>query len=232
MRIALVLLALAAPPAGALELLTEQNPPFNYLANGVAAGPSTEIVGEMARRAGIQPKIALGPWQPAFERARDGDGACVFSTARTPQRVHAFQWVGPIARGEYTAFSRAGFQGQPKRVDDLKSYRIGVVNDARAEYLRSRGFTNLVTFTDDREIPKQIGNSVDLWVTQALRAESTAASVGVEDLKAVFRAILVQDYWLACGRKVPAGTIAKLNEALAGMMKDGTVRRILRAGVF
>ena len=223
---------MVAPQAGALELLTEQNPPFNYLANGVPAGPSTAVVQEMARRAAVPAKISLTAWQTAYARARDGDDACVYSTARIPARFDLFQWVGPIARGEYGAFGLPSFSGTPKRVDDLKAFRIGVANDARAQYLRSRGFTNLVTFDDDREIPKQLGNTVDLWVTQALRAQETARSAGVSDLKPVFAAILVQEYWLACGKKVPEETVSKLSESLREMIKDGTFRRILRGGVF
>ena len=232
LRLACAALALHCAPAAALELLTEQNPPFNYLANGVPAGPSTAIVDEMARRAGIKAKISLVAWQAAFEKARDGEEACVFSTARTPQRADLFQWVGPIARGEYAAFGLPVFQGQPKRVDDLKAFRIGVVDDARGQYLRNRGFTNLVLFKDDREIPKALGTTVDLWVTQALRAADTARTAGVADLKVVFGGILVQEYWLACGKKVPSQTVEKLDEALAAMLKDGTVRRIVRGGVF
>jgi polar amino acid transport system substrate-binding protein len=229
-RIVLVCaLALTTLPACALELLTEENPPFNYAINGVPGGPATQIVKEMARRAEIPGEVKLLVWKDAYERALNGD-ACVFSTARNAQRFDLFQWVGPIMRGQYSAFGRDGFKGQVKRVDDLKTYRIGVVNDARAAYLKERGFTNLVIFDSDRDIPKQLGAGVDLWVTQALRAGEIASAAGVTDLKEVFAAILAQDYFLACGKKVSAQTVAKLSDAIAAMRKDGGLRKILLPG--
>lgn len=227
----LVLLALAVAQAHALELLTEENPPFNYAISGVPTGPATEIVKEMARRAGFPAKVELLPWKEAFERARDGTDACVFSTARNAERFEQFRWVGPIIRGQYSAFGRQAFGGNPRNVNDLKKYRIGVVDDARGAYLRERGFTNLVLFTDDREIPKQLGDRVELWVTQALRAGEIASAGGVTDLKVVFDAILLQDYWLACGRKVPAPTAQKLQDAYDWMRKDGGLRKITRPGM-
>ena len=44
----------------------------------------------------------------------------------------------------YSAFALEGFDTKIGRVDDLKKYRIGVVADARATYLRQRGFTTLI----------------------------------------------------------------------------------------
>ena len=44
----------------------------------------------------------------------------------------------------YSAFALEGLDTKIGRVDDLKKYRIGVVADARATYLRQRGFTTLI----------------------------------------------------------------------------------------
>ena len=39
--------AMTAPAADALTLLTEENPPFNYTEKGKVAGLSTEVVSEL-----------------------------------------------------------------------------------------------------------------------------------------------------------------------------------------
>jgi len=227
-----LIISLQSAPAAALELLTEENPPLNFTRAGKPAGLATGMVTEMAKRAGIAADVRVLAWTPAFERARDGEDACVYSTVQNPQRYDLFQWVGPIVRGQYSAYAVSSFVYPLRRVDDLKKYRIGVVKDARADYLRERGFKTLVMFDNDRDIPKNLGGvgmtAVDLWITQSFSAKEVAAAAGVRDLKLVFDAILTQDYFLACGKKVPAATVAKLTEALAAMHKDGTTERLLK----
>jgi polar amino acid transport system substrate-binding protein len=228
--IALVLACIAAP-AAALEFLTEENRPLNFSENGKPAGIATGVVAEMAKRAGVDAAIRVLAWSDAFDRALKGDDACVYSTARTAARLGQFQWIGPIARGEYSAFALAGFSETPRRVDDLKQYRIGAVEDARAEYLRSRGFPKVFIMATDAEIPKHLTvggrnpHGVDLWITQTESGPAVAEKAGVK-VKMVFSGILTQDYWLACGKKFPAETAGKLSEALAAMGKDGSLRKL------
>ena len=48
--LSLIGLALAAPAAHAVTLVTEENPPFNYTEGGKVVGLSTEIVAELGKR--------------------------------------------------------------------------------------------------------------------------------------------------------------------------------------
>ncbi len=224
-------LVVLSGPAGALTLLTEENPPLNFTRDGKAAGTSTLVVREAARRAGQSADVRVVPWNDGYAEARSNPDVCLFSTVRTPQRYKLFQWVGPINRGVWSLFGRAGFPGQPQRVDDLKQYRIGVVSDARAVYLRERGFENLVLAERDEQIPMRLvtdpgENGVDLWMTQNSGAVETARKAGVKDIKVVFSGIMSQDYWLACHLQMPAETVRALRAALAEMRKDGTLQKL------
>jgi polar amino acid transport system substrate-binding protein len=227
-----VCLALASGPGSALTLLTEENPPLNFTRDGKAAGTSTLVVQEAARRAGQTADVKVVAWSDGYAQAQSNPDVCLFSTARTPERYKLFQWAGPINRGVYSLFGRAAFADQPKRVDDLKQYRIGVVNDARAAYLRQRGFERLVALERDADIlPMLVSNpnqdGVDLWMTQAHGAAETARKAGVNDLKLVFSGIMSQDYWLACNLRMPAETVKALRAALAEMRKDGTMKKLM-----
>ena len=143
-----------------------------------------------------------------------------------------FQWVGPISRGYWSAFALEGFDDYVPRVDDLKKYRIGVVGDARARYLRQRGFTKLVEVELDTDNPGRLtldpekDNGIDLWVTQGLMAPDIARKAGAGPVKEVFAGIMSQEYWLACNLQMPKDTIRSLSEALEGMRKDGTYRKL------
>src|SRR5690348_2298170 len=127
-RAAVVLAACFAafPEAGAaVTFLTEENPPLNFTQDGKAAGTSTLVVQEIARRAGESTEVKVVPWNDGYAQARSSPSVCLYSTVRNPERNKLFQWVGPINRGVYSLFGRAAFADQPKRVDDLKQYRIG-----------------------------------------------------------------------------------------------------------
>ncbi len=220
-----------AAGAAAQVFLTEENPPLNYTRAGQPAGPSVAMVREMARRAGLPPaEIRVQPWERSYAQARDGD-ACVFSTARVPARLPLFQWVGPIGRGQYSLFAPPGFRADIHHADDLKRFRIGVLNDARAAYLRQRGFPNVVALDSQAEILRRLNldpardDAVDLWLTQHDGAQAVASAAGVE-VRPVFGGLLTQDYWLACGRRVPESTVRALSTALQEMQRDGTAQRL------
>ena len=87
-----------ATPLHALVFLTEENPPFNYAASGKAAGISTEIVTEMARRAGIPAQFSVMKWEEAYQRAQADKDVCVYSIARLENRENQLRWVGELVR--------------------------------------------------------------------------------------------------------------------------------------
>lgn len=231
-RIALAILCLGiVQQAAALTFLTEDNPPLNYTRDGKITGIAAEVVAEMARRANVPAEISVLPWSEAYSRALAEPDACVFSTARLASRNNQFQWIGSIARGYWSAFALEGFTPRLARVADLKGYRVGVVRDARAEYLRQEGYTKVIEIDRDRDIPAKLTldgakpGGVDLWITQGYSAQDTAAQSGVK-VKEVFSALMSQDYWLACNLKVPRETVRALSSALNEMKKDGTHRRL------
>ena len=223
---------IAATPANALTITTEENPPLNFTKDGQVAGVSTAVVREMMKRAGLTADIAILPWAQAYAKAKDEPDTCVYSTVRNNEREAQFQWVGPIGRGEWSLFALKGFKGEAKRVDDLKQYRIGVTNDARAVYLRSRGLTNLVTAERNPELAALLTTDssqpgrVDLWMSQTNGVEEVAKQAGIGEIKMVFPAIMSQDYWLACGTKTAPDTVRALSTAASSMRRDGTMRQL------
>jgi len=227
-----VVLAAAAPYASALNFYTEDNPPLNFVHEGRLIGVAPGLVEEMARRAGVEASIRVLPWKDAYAKAQTDADACVFSTARTNARYKLFQWVGPVTRSFWSAFALADFPGKIAKADDLKKYRIGVVNDARADHLRERGFAALATFDSDRDIPGKLtldaggAGGVDIWITQGYLAPVIAREAGVPAVKEVFSSLMSQDYFVACSLRVPAAQVKAMSAALAEMRKDGTHRRI------
>ena len=97
--IALLLASAAcATWAKPLQIVTEQNPPFNYQEGKDIKGTSTEAVRALLAKAGVEGKFALMKWNEAYERAQRNANTCIYSTSRVENREKIFKWYGPIAR--------------------------------------------------------------------------------------------------------------------------------------
>ncbi len=220
-------------PSLALTLLTEENPPLNYTENGKLTGMATEVVAEMAKRAGIKAKTEVLEWKTAYQRAQGDRDTCLYATARLENRERIFTWVGPIAVSRWTLFAKEGFAPRIGSLADARPFRIGgVTYDAKTEYLKQNGVTNIVEVADDKLNPgkltldRKAPGRIDLWITNAARAKVVAAQAGVKDIKPVF-AVRDDDSYLACSPRTAAATIKALSSALESMKKDGTYNQIV-----
>src|SRR3954465_9950210 len=105
----MILSAFASVPAIALQMLTEEYPPYNYTENKALVGVSTEILVEMGKRANVPMTFAIMPWPDASDQTQKKVETCIFSTGRLPNRERIFKWVGPLATNEWGLFAKGGF---------------------------------------------------------------------------------------------------------------------------
>ena len=224
---------IAASEARALNLLTEENPPFNFSDKKKPAGASTEIVLAMAKKAGLETTVQIMPWGRAYEKAQADKETCLYSTARLSNRENAFKWVGPIATNKWALFAKKGFAGQISSLHDVRPYRVGGVRrDAKLEMLRQAGVTNIFEEDDDRRNPPKLTLDrkatlkIDLWVTGAYNAAGIARQAKVADIQRVL-VFNDQPLYLACSPRTSNATIEKLSAALDALSKDGTIKIIL-----
>ena len=231
-RLGPLLLAGIAFPACALTLLTEENPPFNYTENGKLTGLVTELVQETMRRANVPFTVEVLPWTRAYIRAQAEKDTCLFATARLENREKLFTWVGPLANNLWGVYGRGDFSGSVRLLVDLKPYRIGgVINDAKVEYLKENGVTNIRQALEDRAnpprlfLPAEDPNRIDLWVTGFFGARDVAKAARVSDIKLVF---VVRDIplYLACSPQTSPTALKALGEALEKVRADGLPARL------
>ena len=91
LRIVVILNALLVCNAAmAVNFLTEENPPLNFLRDGEISGVATGVVREMAKRASVPATVLLIPWADAFSRAQQEAETCVYSVVRNPEREKLF----------------------------------------------------------------------------------------------------------------------------------------------
>jgi len=229
-------LALAAPAASApLTLLTEDNPPFNYAEGGKPAGLVTELVQEAARRANVPYTLEMLPWARAYTRAQAERDTCLFATARLPNRERLFVWIGPLASNLWGVYGRDDWSRPVKALPDLKPFRIGgVTSDAKVDYLRENGVTNIRLAAEDRLnpprllLPAEDPDHIDLWVTGYFGAASTARAAKSGGVKLVF---VVRDIplYLACSPQTAPATVRALADAVEQMRAEGILARTASA---
>lgn len=227
-------MALAAQPALALKLLTEENPPLNYTEGKKLTGMGTEVVQEMARRAKIKLDFQVMAWNTAYEKAQADKETCLYSTARLPNRENAFKWVGPIAVNKWGLFALGGFKPQIKSLNDAKPFRIGgVARDAKTEFLKQWGVTNILEVADDKLNPGKLtlnrkeAQKIDLWITSVASAKQVAERAKVPGVKLVYL-VREEESFLACSPRTAPATLEALAAALGTMKKDGTYAKIIK----
>ena len=139
-KLAAAFLALAASvvPAAALEVMTEENAPFNFTEEGVVRGIGVDLFVAAMREAGRPfeaASIRFVPWARAYDTVRETPDTMLFSMARTEEREPLFAWVGPIQTvqiGVLALRSRGIAIASPAA---LASYRIATVRDGAPEQL-------------------------------------------------------------------------------------------------
>jgi len=228
-------LLLTCQSAFALKLLTEENPPLNFTENKKLTGMATDVARELGRRAGIALDFEIMAWDRAYEKAQADRETCLYATARLANRENAFKWVGPIAVNKWGLYALGGFNAPIKTLKDARSFRVGgVARDAKIEFLRQEGVTNIVEESDDRKNPPKLtlqrkeAQKIDLWVTSVAGAKRVAAQAKAPEVKLVYVVREVESY-LACSPRTAPATLKALADALDGMQKDGSYAKILNA---
>lgn len=228
-------LLFASQPALALKLLTEENPPLNYTEGKKLTGMGTEVVQEMGKRAKVKLDFEVMVWSKAYEKAQADKETCLYSTARLANRENAFKWVGPIAVNKWALLALDGFKQEIKSLNDAKPFRIGGVSrDAKTEFLRQWGLTNIIEVEDDKLNPGKLtlnrkeNQKIDLWITSAASAKQVAERAKVPGVKLVYT-VREEESFLACSPRTSADTLKALAAALDGMKKDGTYAKIIKA---
>jgi polar amino acid transport system substrate-binding protein len=228
------LLCMAAALAGSAEprrlhLLTESSPPVSMLAGAEVIGSGTEKVREIMARTGTGYTLDLLPWRRAYSQVQQQADSCLFSTSRTPEREVTFKWVGPTDEAEWVLLGRADRNFRLRTLDDARNLRIGTYHgDARDAYLRARGFRVDPAPVDMMNPRKLMLDRIDLWAASLKRGTAlTKQNSWGENIVPVLTFNRVGVY-LACNRAVPDGLIDRMNAALEGMGRDGTMQRIDR----
>jgi polar amino acid transport system substrate-binding protein len=131
--------------AAEFRLVTHPLAPFTTGTEGAPGGLAIEMVQRILARTGDTGHFVFEPFPRVLRDVKSGPLTIGFIVARTPEREHDMQWVGPLVVNGVYFYQRAGRPTALKSLDDARALgSIGVQNnDADRAYLEKLGFKNL-----------------------------------------------------------------------------------------
>lgn len=212
-----------------INITTEYHFPLNISEKegGDIYGLSADKVHELFKRSKISYQMKMMTWNRAFELARTSPETCVFSTARTKARESSFQWIGPIATGNWSIFGSPDKLGKVTRLEDIKKSTIGTeVGNVSVSYFSEKGF-HIVTSIESATTFKNVAiGRIDYATAGDHHGKKIIKENQLEDKVVWLFNYDSSDYYLACNNKMNEQTIAHLNAKLNEMKADGTFKNI------
>jgi len=213
-----------------LTILTENMPPLNYLKDGVLVGPSVEIVKEIQKRVGSHEQIKVFPWARAYKMALEKENVVLFGMTHTKDREDKFKWIGPLATKRDILVAKKDSGIVINSLEDAKKVkRIGTLrDDTRERLLKSHGFTNLESVSDEQKNAKKLAaGRIDLWTYKkpGLKTVCELAGVDYNEFEEVFHLRKI-DLSIAFSKKTSDSIVEKWRNAFNEMLNDGTIQRI------
>ncbi len=215
-----------------LKMLTEEYPPVTFMKDGRVSGLVTDVVREIISRQGIRDNIKLIPWEEAYKEALNNPNVVLFSTERTAKREKLFQWVGPVGKNSAIFYAK---KGSGIRINSLEAARkmaaIATTTDWFTEqYLKSQGFTNLVSSPLPVTNVKQLmDGKVQIAIFTDITIPEIAKKAGysMDALEPVFT-VSNTYFYIAISLGTPVEVVNKWQSVLAGLKSDGTFEKIYR----
>lgn len=130
--ITLTMIILLSLPVSALAdklvFATTDWPPYIISGKDKPTGMDVEIVLEVCKRLGIEPKIHVLPWKRAIQYAKNGNADAIFAIRKTEERAKFLYYPSdPINLERTVILTQKGSGVKVAGPDDLKGKKVGVV---------------------------------------------------------------------------------------------------------
>lgn len=218
------------------KIYTEHFPPYNYIEDSKITGINVEVVNQACSMANLDCQFSLYPWNRAMRLVKNNEFSGLISTAKTPERLNQFKWVGPLVSGVnciYRLSSRTDIK--VSKVEDAKAYKMGAARDAAyLKVLEKLGFTegkNLHLYLGKygQMKPLQYGR-IDMIVGSANTIFDQTIAIGLKpsDLTplVVIPSSLLLGNFLALNINVPNTIVENLQTHIDDMAQNGTMDKI------
>jgi polar amino acid transport system substrate-binding protein len=231
-KIILGIVLLSMSILNALDLMTEDYPPYNYTnEKGLPTGISVDIVKDIIKKTGDKDNITIVPWARSYHDIQIKKNQVLFVMTRTKQRENLFKWVGPLASNNWVIFANKNFKGTISSLEELKSdkYTIGTYKDDACElFLKEKNFKNFSSVPQNElNVKKLARNRIDFWITGEYQGILTAKRFNkLNKIKKVFNVKDTQLY-IAFSKDVDDSIINRWQKELDILKANGKYQKIL-----
>ena len=233
--LSLVSSSVTASSVDDILFMTEEYPPYNYEEDNKLQGIVVDTLVSVLQRVGssqTRGDIKLLPWARGYKRVQSEPDTCLFSTTRTEEREHLFEWIGPVAPEAVGLIARKETGIKIESVEDIKNYKVGTIRDDIAElYLVNAS----VSIDDMQRVAKTIQNikklnlgRIDLWAYDQNVAmwELKRNDFDSADYESVYE-LGRKNQYLACHKGTSDSVIQTLQTAIDAIKADGEYQKIL-----
>ncbi len=235
---AVVLLLLSAQfaVAGSYNLVTLENPPFEYTDNGKVTGVCVDVVTEAFKRMGHTVNIEMQPWGRGINLVKTGAKDGIFNALITPERKQ-FMVFGstPVVNESATLFVPASsgltYSGD---LNSLKGKTIGVVKgfsygEKFDGMVKSGALTGIDPSRDlNSNVKKLIGKRFDYYLGDGLVTMFTLNKMGkASAAKRLSPDVASTPTFVGFSKaKGLEALAADFDKTLKGMYDDGSYQKI------
>jgi len=218
---------------GSFQVYTENYPPLTFRdAYGNITGFGTEVVREIMKKNNQFADIRLTLWSIGYDLAQNNPNFCLFTMDRTPGRDSLFQWVGPLGTNTTFFYTKNGSGITISSLEEAKNLpAVGTVDSWFSDqYLRSLGFTNLVSDGDPVLMTKKLmSGQVQAFVCSSVTFPDIVHESGFMSNQVVPSfPLMFSDYYIAFSKNTPATIVNQWQQALDELKADGTYGEVYR----
>ena len=203
-------------------------PPFALVkGNNEADGFTVDLWNAVAKEAGLDSTIHVGPFHSILQGFKAGDIDVMINLAQSPQRASFCSFAVPHVTMYGAIFVRRG-ESRIQSEADLPGKSIIVLNrDLPHDYAISRGWTNHLVLVDDTATGLEMlaSGKHDAMLIGKLVGLNTLQEKGIQNVRPVGNRLnFQQKFAFAVMRTRPgsADLLARVNEGLALVKANGT----------
>jgi len=216
---------------GLLTVYSYENPTLNYrAADGTITGSSYDMVQALMEVMDKDEPINFTTFTDALDQVQLAPNSMNFSTLRTPEREHLFEWIGPVCKKNYCFYTPATSTVVIGTIEDAKQLSsIGVTAGwAAVQELINLGFTNLQTWPTPEQVFLELMNgALDAAVLNDISIRYMAEAAGYQ-FTDVRNALFLSsgESYLAFSLDCKQEYFEEWQQAYATILNNGTLEEI------
>lgn len=227
--VALILPHCLSANAESIQVYTLVAPPLT-MEGPDKYGIDGDILLEAMRRSGLEAHLNFLPWRRSQKVVATGENLLIVPFSRTPERENEFSWVAPIIDLKRT------FATLDRPIDSIKQAKaegrvilVGM-GSAQEALLVANGIDNAhrkEQLIGVSEIAMLKQGHVDTWFNSTIETVWKWKQSGETKPLIIGQVISSDTSYVACSKVCAPRIIVPIQQAIAAMRADGTIRRIV-----